>query len=115
MSQEPNSQALTARIRMLNDHLRTTRQGGRCVMTAGVAALSPSRVALLWRRVAEFNEFDPDNDPYGEHDFGRFEQDGESFFWKVDYYDKDVRFGSDDPADPGVTTRVLTLMLASEY
>ncbi len=84
-------------------------------MTAGVAALAPSRVALLWRRVAEFNEFDVDNDPYGEHDFGRFEQDGETFFWKIDYYDKDIRFGSEDPADPGVTTRVLTLMLASEY
>ncbi len=66
-------------------------------------------------RVMTFSEFTPENDPYGEHDFGNFELAGRRFFFKLDYYDRDLVFGSDDPADPAKTTRVLTLMLAEEY
>jgi hypothetical protein len=55
------------------------------------------------------------NDPHREHDFGNFEVAGWKFFWKIDYYDANVEFGSEDPADPKITTRVLTIMLATEY
>lgn len=41
--------------------------------------------------------------------------DGTPIFWKIDYYDRKVEFGSENPADPAQTTRVLTLMLAQEY
>ncbi len=63
----------------------------------------------------KFSEFTADNDPHSEHDFGSFELVGRKFFWKIDYYDKRCEFGSDDPADPEKTTRVLTVMLAGEY
>jgi hypothetical protein len=62
-----------------------------------------------------FNVFIEDNDPNGEHDFGSFEIDGRKLFFKIDYYDKDMRYGSEDPSDPSQTARVLTLMLAEEY
>jgi len=55
------------------------------------------------------------NDPHGEHDFGAVEEAGVRYFWKIDYYDRDMTMGSDDPADPEVTTLVLTVLLASEY
>ena len=56
--------------------------------------------------------FTPDNDPHGEHDFGSFEYAGKTIFWKVDCYDRDLNYGSPDPADENVTERVLTVMLA---
>jgi hypothetical protein len=54
-------------------------------------------------------------DPYGEHDYGSFEIDGQKLLWKIDYYDTDLKYGSGDPSDPAVTRRVLTILLLSEY
>jgi len=102
-------------IRALNDAFRTTMTGGRVMMTAGVDALPSDVKAVVIRRVATFSEFTEDNDPHGEHDFGNFTLSGRKFFWKIDYYDANMEFGSEDPADPAKTTRVLTIMLASEY
>ncbi len=62
-----------------------------------------------------FSDFDDDNDPHGEHDFGVVEMRGYKCFWKIDYYDADSEMLSPDPADPDVTRRVLTVMLADEY
>ena len=39
----------------------------------------------------------------------------ETLFWKIDAYDRALEWGSPDPADPRVSRRVLTIMLASEY
>ncbi len=64
---------------------------------------------------AAFNHFTADNDPHGEHDFGQFNILSQSYFFKFDYLDKDMQHGSEDPADPEKTTRVLAIMLASEY
>jgi hypothetical protein len=35
--------------------------------------------------------------------------------FKIDYFDKDLNLHSPDPADPAVTERVISLMLAEEY
>jgi len=107
--------AATARIRELNDALRSTLQGRRVLMTSGVQALGEAAVAAALTRMRTFSAFDADNDPHGEHDFGSFEVDGTKFFFKIDYYDPGMEGGSEDPSDPAQTTRVLTLMLASEY
>ena len=103
------------KIRELNDRFRTTMTGGRVMMTAGVDALPSDVKAMVIRRVAAFSDFNADNDPHGEHDFGSFTLSNRKFFFKLDYYDSAMEFGSEDPADPAKTTRVLTLMLAEEY
>jgi hypothetical protein len=100
-------------IRDLNDRFRQTLQGGRVVVTRGIAARGDATAIV--NLVRTFNDFSEDNDPYGEHDFGAFDQDSDKIFWKIDYYDVDLTAGSPDPADAAVTTRVLTIMLAEEY
>jgi len=105
----------SARIRELNDALRKTFAGGNVVMTAGVSALPAVAKGAVFTAVQRFNEFTTDNDPHGEHDFGSFQLGGETYFFKVDYYALDMEGGSEDPADPAKTTRVLTIMRADEY
>lgn len=88
---------------------------GRFVMTQGVAELTElERIAVI-QKVRLFDEFNKENDPYGEHDFGSFSVRDQKLFFKIDYYDKNLEWGSEDPSDPEKTTRVMTLMLASEY
>lgn len=103
------------RIRELNDSLRMTLRGGRLMMTAGVERLPLDVRREVVRTVMNYGALSRDNDPDAEHDFGRFEVDGCTFFWKIDYYEASMEFGADDPANPAKTTRVLTIMLAREY
>ena len=105
----------TGRIRALNDQLRTTGNGGRLVVTAGIAALPGHTVTAIFLAVQTFTAFTPDNDPYGEHDFALIEIAGERVMFKIDYYDGALTGLSPDPADAAVTARVLTIMLAYEY
>jgi len=103
------------KIRVLNDNFRTTFIGGQLYLTIGVAELPIDVKAQALLLVKTFKDFTGGNDPHGEHDFGSFEVAGEKFFWKIDYYDLDRRYGSEDPSDPEKTRRVLTIMLAEEY
>ena len=105
----------TNRIRELNDAFRRTFSRGKVTMTAGVYALPDMVKAAALQKAAQFDDFNEDNDPYGEHDFGSFELCGRTFFWKIEYYDHAMEHGSEDPSDPAKTTRVMTVMLASEY
>jgi Protein of unknown function (DUF3768) len=110
------SASSASRIRELNDAMRRAGPScGRWMITQGILAEGPTFMLLATRAVQTFSDFTPDNDPYGERDFGVFDLAGQRIFWKIDYYDRDLRYGSNDPSDPGVTTRVLTIMLASEY
>ena len=104
-----------ALVRRLNDHLRRYWLGGRVMVTVGVSALGPRFLEAALAAVAAFDGFDRDDDPHGEHDFGALTVMGERLLWKVDYYDAAMTGGSPDPADPSVTTRVLTVMLAHEW
>lgn len=117
------------RIARLNDRARQAI-GLACVAVAteGFKALPEADQSRVRELVETFETFTPDNDPYGERDFGAIYRDfdgcwttsrpvrpAETVFWKIDAYDRDLRFGSEDPTNPAITRRVLTIMLASEY
>ena len=92
------------RIGVLNDNFRSTFVGGQIVMTQGVNTLPIDTKARVLLAVQSFSNFTKDNDPHREHDFGNFNVEGETYFFKVDYYALDMEAGSEDPADPNVTT-----------
>lgn len=105
----------TERIRTLNDELRKNLGLGHAVITVGVAALGQEAVARIVKAIAVFDDFCFANDPHGEHDFGHLDVEGQRVLFKIDYYDRNMQMHSPDPADPSVTRRVITLMLAEEY
>ena len=116
-------------IARLNDRARQ-EMGLACVAVAteGFRALPAAEQSRVRELVETYDAFTLDNDPYGERDFGVIYRDiegrwmttrparpAETVFWKIDAYDRDLQYGSEDPANPAVTRRVLTIMLASEY
>jgi hypothetical protein len=105
----------TEHIRALNDDLRQNLGKGTAVMTCGIAALGAEAVARIVKTIAVYDDFCHANDPHQEHDFGSFEAEGQMIFFKIDYYDTTMAHHSPDPADPAVTERVITIMLAEEY
>jgi hypothetical protein len=118
----------TSRIAELNDRFRSADVNadpaglslGKKVFTSGLRALGFEHMVAIAEKVQSFDTFTEDNDPHGEHDFGAFDHEGTRVFWKIDYYDRAAfgtghDYGSENPADPATTLRVLTIMLASEY
>ena len=115
-TQSSNEDELKRRqIRQLNDQLRKTLLGGLVVVTSGVSDLEENTRKELLYEIAHYSQFDHNNDPYNEHDFGRVKVEGHEILWKIDYYDLNMEYASSDPSDPSITTRVLTIMLAGEY
>jgi hypothetical protein len=91
------------------------RKRGEQKQPPGIAALGHEAVERIVKTIAVFDDFCRANDPYNEHDFGALEVDGHTVFFKIDCYDKTLTDHSPDPADPTVTERVITIMLAEEY
>lgn len=102
-------------IARLNDQLRRSGVGGAYMITANVRRITGFDPVELANALAEYNGFDTDNDPHGERDFGDLTLWGWDLLWKIDYYDPAMKFGSEDPADPQKTCRILTVMLASDW
>lgn len=67
----------------------------------------------LMQAIRSFDDFNENNDPYKEHDFGRIDWKGDKIFWKIDYYDQELAC-YEDPLI-GTCRRVMTVMLAEEY
>lgn len=105
----------SANIRALNDELRKNPETGHAMITPGIAALGAEAVARIVKTIAVYDDFCHANDPHEEHDFGAFEAEGHTVFFKIEYYDKALVAHSPDPTNPSVTQRVMTIMLAEEY
>ena len=103
----------TAKIRELNDAFRTTLLGGEIVLSQGISCREDIREILT--KVRRFNTFGEHNDPWRERDFGAFEVGPDTVYWKIEYYNRDLSGGSEDPSDAAITTRVMTIMRADEY
>lgn len=112
----------TQRIREQNDQFRQQitipkkrNVRGKYFITSGMSNFEPEEQMIIAAMVRDYDDFTEDNDPYGEHDFGSFHYRNQKIFWKIDYYTPDMQHGSEDPANPEKTIRVLTIMLAEEY
>lgn len=111
MDTETTQNETSTKIAVLNDAARTN--AANYVATRGIVSLEPEVISDIFIGVQEFSDFTEDNDPYGEHDFGALSVAGHRVFWKIDYYDQELKHGL-DPLDPKCR-RVLTIMLAKEY
>lgn len=102
----------TTLIRYLKDRFRSTFQGGKVVLTRGIRALPKKEITEILSKVSNFNDFNSSNDPYNERDF---EYHNKQILWKIDYYDTDYVYASEDPTDIMKTKRLLTILTADEY
>ena len=91
------------------------------IATVGFRSLPEADQSSDRELIETYDAFDEDNDPHGERDFGCVYQlaDGrwtterprlrdderERVFWKLDYHDRDLRFGSEDAAKKLVATK----------
>ena len=119
MVQKTNERA--KRIAALNDALRKNpvdRALGQVLVSAGIAGEGLAFRAKVLSTITAMTakDFKKGNDPYRERDFNSFSVDGTLCLFKIDYFAKDdLRRASEDPSDPARTTRVMTVMLASDY
>ena len=79
------------------------------IKVIGIAhRLVQARLLAAFRRCS----FSPDSP---ERDFAEIEFRGKRVWLKVDYYDEAVEYGSPDPANASITTRVITIVLPEDY
>lgn len=88
---------------------------GRFFFTDGVSHKGLEFQLEVIAAIGKFCAFDEGNNPHAERDFGQVKVLDTHVFWKLDYYNLDFSAGSEEPENPLVTRRVLTLMLPSEY
>ena len=106
-------------ISKLNDELRryifNAHNKDKIVLSENVSTLPYKDKLEVLKKVKDFDNFTEDNNPYKENDFGAFDYKAIKFFWKIDYYDNDLHYHSEDNTNTEKTIRVLTVMKASEY
>lgn len=115
-----NAASRTATIARLNDDARLgldrrarimfTRN---CVETFRISqeahpAIIQAQLLAAFRR-CEFAADSP------EHDFASILFRERKVWMKIDYYDLDCAYGSENPADASITTRVITILLPEDY
>jgi hypothetical protein len=103
-------------VRLENDIFRKTMlpsRNHRIIFSEIVADMADEKREQLITLVRNFTEFNEENDPNGEHDFGRVKLDSKDYFFKIDYLDSDWHYGV-DPLEQK-PNRVMTLMSSKEW
>lgn len=110
------------KIADLNDRLRKSYDQSIgvivfCPTVSSMVLEKPELQLAIVRACAQFDDFNEENDPYGEHDFGTFSLDDNHFNFKIDYYarDSNYSYGSESPESIEETQRILTIMDRSNY
>lgn len=110
-----------SRIAALNDRVRQgLDQRARVVITAAcVAALAErsSPDAMLHAQaelLMAIHRCDFAPDERAERRRGEVMFQGRPIRFAIDYYDRALEWGSEDPADPELTIRVMTIMLPED-
>lgn len=102
-------------IALQNDNFRKHLSQGTLVLTQGIRSNTKEDLEAIITKVRTFDNFDENNDPYNEHDFGAFDYKGRKVFWKIDNYDREFLYLSPDVSNPRLTNKVMTVMYAEEY
>lgn len=103
------------RIRAMNDALRKHGIGGEIYATSSLMSLGLDVLKHVVNEVTKFSDFNPNNDPYQEHDFGIVQVGDIKVMFKIDYYEDATKtYGAADPSDPN-TVRVMTVGLPSDF
>ncbi|AOH87106.1 hypothetical protein AWL63_23290 (plasmid) [Sphingomonas panacis] len=110
-----------SRIAELNDRCRIgLDRNARILITACcLAALSertgPAAIILAQAEVlAAVRRYVFRPEDGRQRDRGELLVRDQTIRFKIDYYDLALEWGSEDPADPSVTTRVMTIMLPED-
>ena len=98
-----------------NPHSENQKIKGKYLVTQGITNLPLPEQFAITVKIREFNDFNENNDPFGEHDMASFKHNADTILWKIDYYDVNYEYGSEDPSNLKKTRRVLTAMLSHEY
>ena len=120
MATNLNSASCTTAIARLNDDARLgcdhrarilfTRN---CLETfCAEAGAHPALIQAELLRAFRTCDFATDSP---ERDFASILYRDRKVWMKIDYYDLDCQFGSDDPANAAMTTRVITILLPEDW
>lgn len=91
----------TAKVMMTSACLATFTEGGTSALDVQIGIVDALRRCI----------FDPRD---RERNRGAFEFRGRTVYFSIDYYDLDREYGSEDPADPAKTRRVLMMMMRGD-
>ena len=78
---QPHVDRTAQSIALLNDQARTTLSNCKLIVTQGIDSLGLDSVDCILNLVRHFDDFSERNDPFGEHDFGALEYEGNTVFW----------------------------------
>ena len=102
------------KIAILNDRFRQTFRGGKIILGDKVRTLSYLEKSHLVQAIKMFSDFNSENDPYREHDFGCVLLNTQRYYFRICCYDLQLQGRSANPHIVGQTRRILIITRLDE-